>query len=264
MTTDMWETVHDIDGERLTKKTTRRGLFITYHDDEGRMHRTGGPAEQSFFPSGAPKERVWRTHGAHDREGGPSRQEWFENRQRRLEEWTQSGMLMREVGPARQSWHPNGQQKSVQFSSEKSHCEDRNLPVIQRWNEDGVLISCEYDRFSETKGTGPSHETSHTNGQLKTQEWFAFVKADYVLHRVDGPAYQRWDESGKLVESTYSYRGEPVEGKQLRDAISPNTSARRLTAIVLNGPKKVKPFALSNPNCPDEAKVAWALMASDR
>lgn len=46
--------------------------------------------------------------------------------------------------------------------------------------------------------------TYHPNGKLKSETWRTNHN---VLHRLDGPAIQEWDEEGKLIGHAFYFNG---------------------------------------------------------
>lgn len=68
----------------------------------GKRHRTDGPAEEIFYPSGVLRTRKWFYRDLLHREDGPAVEEFFENGALRFYEWYFHGRLHREDGPARE------------------------------------------------------------------------------------------------------------------------------------------------------------------
>tara|TARA_R110002033_G_scaffold133385_1_gene173392 strand:+ start:333 stop:554 length:222 start_codon:yes stop_codon:yes gene_type:complete len=45
--------------------------------------------------------------------------------------------------------------------------------------------------------------TYHPNGQLKSETW----RTNHVLHKLNGPAIQEWNEEGKLIGQAWYFNG---------------------------------------------------------
>lgn len=74
--------------------------LIEWEDENGKLHREGGPAEILYYTHGQLEQETWYTHGEKDREDGPATVKYYPFGVIEKEIWYKNGKAHREDGPA--------------------------------------------------------------------------------------------------------------------------------------------------------------------
>lgn len=130
------------------------------------------------------------------------------------------------------------------------------LHVETKTSAYGVLERYLDENYEYHRLDGPAVQKWDPNGRLRFQN---FLRHGWY-HRVNGPANEVWDANGNSETCEFWVEGKEVTPtKMLTEALNITTYPERLTELVLCQRKAIALFARWNLNCPDEAKVLWAL-----
>ena len=170
--------------------------------ENGRLHRTDGPAEIHYYPDGTIQAEYWWQNGEPYRDGAPARTLYNENGSIKNERWlNQNGQYHRTDGPARTDYYNNGNIKS------------------EGWWKNGDLHRTD----------GPAHIGYWENGLTQSEEWYQ----DGKKHRTDGPAHIGYWEDGSIECEQWCSHGEtPPRGRPRQYLLQPgrNRQIQRILA----------------------------------
>jgi hypothetical protein len=147
-------------GKRMRREYYQDGALRrrTYYNDEGKLHRIDGPAEEFFLKKNIIVRRRWYINGKLHRLDGPAVECFFEEGNGIVEchEWYQDGLLHRLGGPA-----------------------------VEWFDVDGELTSCEW--FCNNKLhrlDGPAHESFYgIDGETLSWYWIDGIHMSKKEHR---------------------------------------------------------------------------------
>lgn len=214
-------------GDRPTLIETECSYIIRemWHNEDGQLHREGGPAERTFDQNGNVKSETYYRDGKLHREDGPTVIQYDVDRNVELEEYyldgmyqnrgdlpnvicynkngtpcmeewkTSPGQCHRDNGPAQRFYDEVGRLvKSVYIRDSKVHREDG--PAIVDYENDGKTRESWYlDGVYQDRGDLPNEIVCNAGGIYNCMLWY---NEDGQLHRENGPASQSFYPDGRI------------------------------------------------------------------
>ncbi len=256
-------------------------VSANFFNADGRRHRLGGPARETFNRDGTLSSEEWYVDGGRHRLDGPAVEQWdsgalkrtkwyANNKQHRMDgpAWEtfnrygtleQRGWLVngeqRLDKPSRESFYPSGELESQEWEKWGLHRLDG--PASESFYRDGTLRSSDWYADGELHRLGgPAREGFNLDGTLKTREWYV----DGGRHRLEGPALETFNRDGTLSSSDWYADGVKIYfNDRLLAATNPTTPEEHLSRLARSANPDIAAFAAHNPSCPPAAKVMWVL-----
>ena len=243
-TTRVLET-HFKDG---TLRTRQYQIYKTYSiKGEWKLHREDGAAFEEHWEDGSVQYKWFRNGKLHN-ELGPAVERYHSNSVCARREWWHKGQLHNKIGPALEVWWSNGNlleqcyykngklHNKIGFASEYRYYDEQiyerkyringilhrdDGPALEYWDSNGNLRKREWYQNGNYCNDGTAPIIEHWNNGVKTLEiwgeYYEYGTLNYALntrfyyHREDGPAYIRWDDTGKLIKKEFYIKGEIQE-----------------------------------------------------